>query len=72
MKKAEERTHGAFPGVLSAGRKRFGALRFCFLHIKQIAASGVRHDHVRGLPVKKRREDNAVESRDHLLAAPLD
>ena len=36
---------GTFLGVLSAGPKCFGGLRFCFLHIKQIAASGVRCDH---------------------------
>ena len=35
---------GAFPRVFSAGRKGFGGLRFCFLHIKQIVASRVRCD----------------------------
>ena len=58
---------GAFPRVFSAGRKGFGGLRFCFLHIKQIVASSVRHDHVRRIPVEKRRGVNAVRAHSRRL-----
>ena len=57
----EEGRRGAFPRVFSAGRKCFGGLRFCFLHIKQIAASDVRCEDRGRIPVEKRRECNAVD-----------
>ena len=58
----EEGRRGAFPRVLSAGRKCFGGLRFCVLHIKQIAASRVRCRKFaisKGkIPVEKRRAES--------------